>query len=119
MGIPIYPLLVSHQARIAQFNLRMSEPLRPAEVPEDGAARARYAQQVFDREEAQAGLFTALGEATDVSFTDSLSDEFGDGGLFAPCPGVERAPKLVVQVELRSSHDVPYTSPCGRRHRTR
>jgi VWFA-related protein len=64
MGIPIYPLLVGHQARITQFNMRMSDPLRPGETPEDGAARARYAQTVFDREEAQATLFTALGEAT-------------------------------------------------------
>jgi VWFA-related protein len=63
MGIPIYPLLVGHQARVAQFNMRMSEPLHPGENPEAGAARARYAQ-IFDHEEAQAELFTSLGEAT-------------------------------------------------------
>ena len=63
MGIPIYPLLVGHQARITEFNMRMAAS-RPGETPEDAAAHARYSQTVFDREEAQADLFTGLGEAT-------------------------------------------------------
>jgi hypothetical protein len=64
MGIPIYPLLVGHQARIAEFNMRAEAPLRPGETPEAAAVRATYAQTVFEREEAQAGLFAGLGEAT-------------------------------------------------------
>jgi len=64
MGIPIYPLLVGHQARIAQFNMRMEAPPRPGETPKDAAAHARYAQTVFEHEEAQAGLFVGLGVAT-------------------------------------------------------
>jgi hypothetical protein len=64
MGIPIYPLLVGHEARIAEFNMRMAAPPRPWETPEDAAAHARYAQTVFDSEDAQASLFTGLGGAT-------------------------------------------------------
>jgi hypothetical protein len=64
MGIPIYPLLVGHQARIAEFNMRMAAPPRPGETPENAAAHARYAQTIFDHEEAQASLFVDLGEAT-------------------------------------------------------
>jgi hypothetical protein len=64
MGIPIYPLLVGHQARIAEFNMRAEAPLRPGEGPETAAAHARYVQTIFEREEAQAGLFARLGEAT-------------------------------------------------------
>lgn len=64
MGIPTYPLLVGHQARISQFNMRMADPLRPGETPADAAAHARYAKTVLDGEEAQAGLFTGVGEAT-------------------------------------------------------
>ena len=69
MGIPIYPLLVGHQARIAEFNMRIAASPRPGETEDaapgsTAAAHARYAQKVFDREEAQAGLFASLGEAT-------------------------------------------------------
>ena len=64
MGIPIYPLLVGHQARITEFSMRMEAPPRPGETPDYSAAHAKYAQTVFDGVEAQAGLFADLGEAT-------------------------------------------------------
>jgi hypothetical protein len=44
--------------------MRAEARLRPGENSEGAAVHTRYAQTIFDREEAQAGLFAGLGEAT-------------------------------------------------------
>jgi hypothetical protein len=72
MGIPIYPLLVGHQARIAEFNMRMASLPRQGETPGEASPHAQYFQKVFDRQEAQTALFANLGEATGARSFDPL-----------------------------------------------
>jgi hypothetical protein len=55
MGIPIYPLLVGHQARIAEFNMRAEARLRPGENSEGAAVHARYAQTILTAKKLRPG----------------------------------------------------------------
>lgn len=64
MGIPVYPVLVGHQARIAEFNMRMASLPRQGETPGDASPHAQYFQKIFVQQEAHAALFTNLGGAT-------------------------------------------------------
>jgi hypothetical protein len=49
--------------------------------------------------------------STEVTLANSFPYELRDGGLRASRAGVQRIPQMIVKVQLRSPHDVYYTSP--------
>jgi hypothetical protein len=52
-------------------------------------------------------LLVALAE---VTLPNGFAHEFGDGRLAAPCSRVKGIPEVFVKVQLRSPHNVYYTS---------
>ena len=57
----------------------------------------------------------ALFPIAQIAPPDRLPDQFGDGGLLRAGTSVERAPELIVEIELRPPHDVYYAAPTDRR----
>lgn len=49
--------------------------------------------------------------STEVTLANGFPYEFRDGGLRASRTGMQRIPEMIVKVQLRSPHDVYYTSP--------
>jgi hypothetical protein len=49
----------------------------------------------------------------EVTLPNGFPHEFRDGGLSTPCASVKGIPEMVVEVQLRSPHDVYYTSLVG------
>ena len=102
-GVPVYPLLVGHQARISEFGMESSAPPRSGEDEHAFSVRRDYRKKQFDETESQAAAFASLGDATggrsfdppelnaaaarDVirSLADEVRAEYVAG--FAPEPG--------------------------------
>jgi len=113
-GVPVYPLVVGHQARISEFELSNEAPPRLNESEHDTEVRANYRRKTFEEEEALAASFASLGDLTggrafdppdlnggsarDVirSIADAVRNEYVAG--FAPEPG---NPPVEHRIEIR------------------
>lgn len=111
--VPVYPLLVGRQARIAAFEMQAetdaAEPPRPA-----SSVRAAYRKKLFDQSEEQTAAFASLGDLTGGRSFDppqldastargiirSLADEVRAEYIagFSPEPG---SPPASHQIEIR------------------
>lgn len=63
-GVPVYPLLVGHQARISGFGMENSAPPRSGEDEHAFSVRQDYRKKQFDEAEGEAAAFAGLGDAT-------------------------------------------------------
>ncbi len=48
---------------------------------------------------------------TEATLTNGLPHEIGNRSLLAPRTRMQRIPEMIIEVKLRSSHDVCYTLP--------
>ncbi len=63
-GVPVYPLMVGHQARIAEFEMENEAPRRPNEDDQSANVHTSYRKKVFDEAEGEAAAFASLGDST-------------------------------------------------------
>lgn len=116
--VPVYPLLLGNQARIAEFEMQAemqaAEPPRPGEDGLAGSVRAAYRKKQFDQTEEQTAAFASLGDSTGGRSFDppqlnastargiirSLADEVRAEYIagFSPEPGT---PPASHQIEIR------------------